>query len=74
MVREYNKKHPEVMKKSYEKFKKTHNWSKYCCATRKKRMDKLREQGILNPTAIINHTGHPIRYKEGYEPKENEEI
>lgn len=62
ICREYLKKHPELNKKSYENFKATHNWSEYCKEARKRRIERLKAQGITNPYAVIN--GAEPKYKE----------
>ena len=51
---EYNKKHPEYGIRSHEKFIETHDWTKYCSEARKRRADKLKEQGITNPYHYMN--------------------
>ena len=53
-VKEYNK-------KGYEKFIKTHNWNKYVNERRKARVQRLREQGVKNPWAVIN--GKEAKYE-----------
>ena len=37
-----------------EKFQETHNWSKYCGERRKERINRLIDNGCLNPYAVVN--------------------
>lgn len=52
----------EYRKKSHSKFLETHNWSKYCNERRRIKVEKLREQGVINAWAVVN--GKEPKYKE----------
>lgn len=61
--KEYMKSHPEIGKKCYNNFKEKHNWSKYCSDARKRRAERLKEQGITNVWGVIVR-GEKPKYKE----------
>lgn len=48
------------MNKAMEKFQSKHNWVKYCNEARERRVQKLIEEGCINPYAVVAN---------GYKPK-----
>jgi len=43
----------ELDKKNHKKFIENHDWVQYCAERRKARVQRLREQGVKNPWAVI---------------------
>lgn len=60
---EWLKAHPETRTKNIEKFKETHNWSEYCQNSRRKRVERLREQGCTNAWSVVVKGDEP-KFKE----------
>lgn len=49
----------ESQKKAIENFKKNHNWTEYCNQARKRRIERLKEEGVLNPYAVASNGEKP---------------
>lgn len=49
----------ESQKRAMENFKKKHNWSEYCSQARKKRIERLKEEGVLNPYDVASNGSEP---------------
>lgn len=56
---EHKEQYRECCRKSYQKFKNKVNWSKYCGECRKRRVEKLREQGVKNPWSVVVKGAEP---------------
>lgn len=48
--------------KYIDKFKETHNWNEYCYASKLKRIERLKEQGVINPWSVANNGEEPKNY------------
>lgn len=49
----------ESQKRAMEKFKETHDWAEYCSAARKRRIERLNEEGVLNPYGVVANGDTP---------------
>lgn len=56
-ARKYYQEHKEEIdeknKKHHAKFIETHNWSEYCSNLRKRRVERLREEGCINAWSVV---------------------
>ena len=66
-ARKYYEEHKEEIgeknKKHHAKFIENHNWSEYCSNVRKKRVERLREEGCINAWSVVTKGDKP-KYKE----------
>lgn len=51
---------------SMKRFKEKHDWVKYCSEARKRRVEKLRNEGCINAWSVVSGSAKP-KYKEGSE-------
>lgn len=53
-----------VNKEAFNRFKKTHDWTKYCAEARRRRVERLRKEGCTNAWSVVTKKGVEPKYKE----------
>lgn len=64
-AKKYYQEHKEYYKEKQKEWriKNKHRWKELCAENRKKRVARLRGQGVINPYAVIRKKAEP-KYKE----------
>ena len=64
-AKKYYQEHKDYFKKQQKEWrtKNKHRWQELCAENRRKRIARLREQGVTNPYAVIHKKSEP-KYKD----------
>lgn len=64
-AKKYYQEHKDYFKKQQKEWrtKNKHRWQELCAENRRKRVARLREQGVTNPYAVIHKKAEP-KYKD----------
>lgn len=64
-AKKYYQEHKDYFKKQQKEWrtKNKHRWQELCAENRRKRVARLREQGVINPYSVVHKKAEP-KYKD----------